>query len=178
VTDVGSPPSVFGRSLLPALEGQGLPPRPEVASLTLYNYPPAGGLQVYLYDAVRTDASKLIRLTLLETGKAPQVPWVGMIDLKRDGHELNLVGGPPAEFANRPEFAAAWEQLESELERMRAVHARTEHQATSERTTDMAALVAVELEGLGYTQDDSSEEAEPGKLAPWGLDVRPAQPMR
>ena len=178
VTGVEAPPSVFGRSLLPALEGRGLPARPEVSSLTLYNYPPGGGLQVYLYDAVRTDAAKLIRLTLLEPGKPPQLPWVGLIDLRLDPHEKNLVGGPPADFARRPEFAAAWDQLEAELERMRAVHGRTAHQAASERTTDMAALVAVELEGLGYMQGEAGDEVEPGKIAPWGLGVRPAASMR
>lgn len=179
VTGIDAPETVFGRSLRPALEGRPLAPGAEVTSLTLYTYPPGGGLQVYLYDSIRTAGSKLIRQTVLEPDQPPSTPWVGYCDLGRDARETDWVAGAPAEMAARPELAAAWAQLESELERMREVYARTSHQPAAERTTDMAELVAVELDALGYTQGgDEGGEVEPGKIAPWGLAVRPALPLR
>ena len=179
VTGLPQPSSVFGRSLVPALLGQGLEPRAEVLSLTLYTYPPGGGLQVYQYDALRFEHTKLIRQTLLEPGQPARTPWVGFCDLRQDPTETNWVGGAPADFAQHPQLSAAWGRLEQELQRMRAVYDSGTHQAAAERTTNMAELVAVELDGLGYTQGSSEGlEVEPGKIAPWGLGVRPPTPLR
>ena len=182
VTGLAQPASVFGRSLLPALQGHELESRPAVSSLTLYMYPPGGGLQVFQYDAVRFEDTKLMRQTLLAPGQPARTPWVGFCDLGQDSTEKNWVGGAPADFAQDPRFVSAWGRLERELERMREVYDSGTHQAAAERTTDMAELVAVELEGLGYTQgaNEGTEgaEAEPGKIAPWGLGVRPPTPLR
>ena len=79
-----TPPTVFGRSLRPALEGRPFPSRPVVSSLILYTYPSLGNMEVNVYDAVRTPEMKLFRRTVLQIGRPPQLTHVAYRDILRD----------------------------------------------------------------------------------------------
>ena len=165
-----TPPSVFGRSLRPALEGRRFESRPVVSGLTLYTYPSEGEMQVNIYDAVRTPTMKLFRRTLIVGGGPPELTHVGYSDLTKGFPETYVVDAPQV-MARNPDVVSAWDLLEAELDRMRAIHAATPHQPDAERTTDMAELLGSELRQLGYA--DSGGDVPPGQRPPWGLGVRP-----
>ena len=169
---VETPPSVFGRSLRPALEGRDFPSRPAVSSLTLSTHPGQGDLEINVYEAVRTPDVKLFRRTLIKPGQRPAMTHVGYCDIGRDPTEQSWTVDSPAAMARNPDVGRAWDLLEGELARMRAIHAATDHQPDRERTTNMARLMASELEQLGYTGTDESQ-LSPSHLTPWGLGMRP-----
>ena len=171
---VETPPSVFGRSLRPALEGQPFDSRPVVSSLTLFSYPTTGELLVVVNESVRTPTYKLLRHTQLRPGVPPEMTAVVYTDLAADAREGRRVIDTPANMAPHAPVQEAWRTLEDQLDRMRAIHAATEHQPDEARTTDMAELLENELRQLGYTDTTAgSETVSPGHLVPWGLGVRP-----
>ncbi len=169
---IEAPPTVFGRSLRPALEGRTFPSRPVVSSLMLYTYPSMGNMEVNLYDCVRTPEVKLFRRTLLRIGKPPELTHVAFRDVLGDPAGLNWIIDTPRQMAQSPQVRGAWDLLEAELARMRAIHEATDHQPAHERETHMTRLLGNELRQLGYTSTDENEPS-PGHIAPWGLGVRP-----
>jgi len=169
---IEAPTTVYGRSLRPGLEGDPLPSRPVVSSLILYTYPSMGNMQVNVYDAVRTLELKLFRRTLLEIDQPPQLTHVGFRDILKDPLGQGWIVDTPERMAQSPQVVQAWDLLEAELARMRAIHAASEHQPDHERATNMARLLGNELRQLGYTGTDENEPS-PGHISPWGLGVRP-----
>ena len=174
-TGVEIPPSVYGRSLRPALEGRPFESRPVVSSLTLFTYPTSGELLVVVNETVRTEAYKLLRHTQIRPGEPARTTHVVYTDLANTPDESHRIVDSPENMAPHAPVIEAWGALEGELDRMRAIHAATEHQPDAERTTDMARLLANELAQLGYV--DSTDAADPGTSpghrVPWGLGVRP-----
>ena len=172
---VESPRTVFGRSLRPALEGQAFDSRPEVSSLTLFSHPEGGDRLVVVNEAVRTPAYKLLRHTSIEPGQEPRTTHVIYTDLSASPDEQRRVVDSPENMAPHAPVRAAWDALEAELERMRAIHAASAHQPEEERTTDMARLLADELRQLGYADAAAADDTElsPGLSVPWGLGIRP-----
>jgi arylsulfatase A-like enzyme len=170
--DLDTPPTVFGRSLRPALEGRPFPSRPVVSSLILYTYPSLGNMEVNVYDAVRTPEMKLFRRTVLQIGRPPQLTHVAYRDILRDPLGQGWIIDSPELMARSPQVVAAWDLLEGELAKMRAIHESSDHEPDHERTTNMARLLGDELRQLGYTATDENEPS-PGHISPWGLGVRP-----
>jgi arylsulfatase A-like enzyme len=169
------PPTVFGRSLRPALEGQAFASRPEVSSLTLFSHLEGGRRLVVVNEAVRTPEYKLLRHTSIEPGQAPRTTHVVYTDLVASPDEQRRVVDSPENMAPHAPVRAAWEALETELERMRAIHAANPHQPEEQRTTDMARLLADELRLLGYADGAAAGDSDlsPGHSVPWGLGIRP-----
>ena len=169
------PPSVYGRSLRPALENQRFESRPVVSSLTLFTNAAQGERMVVVNEAVRTPRYKLLRHTVIKPDRAPQTSHVVYTDLVKSPDEQQRVVDSPANMAPHAPVIEAWAALETELDRMRAIHAATEHEPDSERTTDMTRLLAEELRQLGYVDTTGAGDAglSPGHIVPWGLGVRP-----
>jgi arylsulfatase A-like enzyme len=172
LAQIDVPPTVYGRSLRPALEGRAFPSRPAVSSLVLYTYPSMGNMEVNVYDAVRTPELKLFRRTVLKIGQPPQLTHVAYRDILRDPLGQGWIIDTPEAMAQNPQVVQAWDLLEGELTRMRAIHEASEHQPDHKRTTNMARLLGNELRQLGYTATDENEPS-PGHISPWGLGVRP-----
>ena len=104
---INAPPSVYGRSLRPALEGQRIESRPVVSSLTLYTYPGLEDLEVNIYEALRTPEMKLFRRTLLVPNAPPQLTHVGFCDLTRDPREQSWTVDVPQVLARNPDAVRA-----------------------------------------------------------------------
>jgi arylsulfatase A-like enzyme len=162
-----APPTVYGRSLRPAVEGQPIESRPVVSSLQLYDSKADGTWKVMLQETLRMPGRKLWRQTDVDQRLTPQLfhtaLWEG------DPLELAWVG---AVGRNVERFQPFWDLLEAELARMRAIQEASPRSLASERTTRMAELLASELKGLGYVGPESSDESV-GLRVPWGLRVRP-----
>jgi len=174
------PDSVFGRSLRPAVEGVPLDSRPVVSSLQLYGDDPARGTwNVWLLESLRTDTTKLVRRTHIDPALRPKVDQVALYDLTADpGEQSPIAVGTPRQVAGNALVRSSWTTLEEELARMRELRDDLGAEPAGQRVTDMAKLLSSELKGLGYVGDDEHADRSPTRLVPWGVDVRPPQPLR
>ncbi len=156
------PRSMDGRSLVPALRGEGLSAIPVVSTLVLM---PAEGPPV-LFDALRTPETKLIRRLAVDREGRLRVKEVLCFDLGTDPGEQHPENDP-----QHPSVTSAMRTLDAELARLRTRFDALEHSPDEFRSTRIREVFEDELSDLGYTDDTGS--ASPGFARPWGLGPHP-----
>jgi arylsulfatase A-like enzyme len=159
------PASIWGRSLLPHVEGR--VPAADQERLVVSTLTTRIGDETKVMDALHTGADKFIRQVNIPIGGPPTVESLLWFDLVRDRGEQS-----PRVRISRPEVAAAWGRLEREMERLRAFHDTLPHSAAEDRQTDVREIFASELEQLGYAGD--ADDVVPDSEAVWTLQPMPA----
>jgi arylsulfatase A-like enzyme len=158
------PPAMSGRSLLPALEDPNFASRPAVASLVHHRPRRDGTMAIRMLDVWRMPDSKLIRSLELADGELT-VTDVAWYDLSKDPGEHAPVGD-----LSHPSLVRAWDALEVEYARLRAIHRSIPHSPLELRRTRFHAMMGdeaakSELAALGYL-DGQAADAD---LAPFGM---------
>lgn len=170
-TGIEIPPSVQGRSLMPALAGESFDSRPSLAALAPAESP-GSRLKDYLFlDCLRTDDAKLIRhLQLNAAGDQFELAAVEYYDLIQDPREQQPILDPQD---------ARVIELQSQLNRLLAERRQAwndlEQSPLAQRMTAVRELFEADLADLGYLGDSEKSAAEspaaqPGfRKLPWGL---------
>ena len=174
---LGLPPSehAFGRSLIPELRGEALPPRPALSSLrsrpiTTLDTEQAA-VEHVLVDSLRTPEEKLIRRVRVVEG-APTVEELRWYDLASDPFELRPVGDP-----EDTRVRAAYDRLESEYAQLNTFYDRLPHAADEARSTVGQKWFSSQLEMLGYLDGDEGDDEGFSLTLPWGLRPLPPIPL-
>ncbi|MHC4892146.1 MAG: sulfatase [Planctomycetota bacterium] len=174
---LGLPPSehAFGRSLIPELRGEALPPRPALSSLrsrpiTTLDTEQAA-VEHVLVDSLRTPEEKLIRRVRVVEG-APTVEELRWYDLAADPFELRPVGDP-----EDTRVRAAYDRLESEYAQLNTFYDRLPHAADEARSTVGQKWFSSQLEMLGYLDGDEGDDEGFSLTLPWGLRPLPPIPL-
>ena len=168
---IEAPNGVYGRSLLGALRGKHLAPKPVVASLTVTATNPDNKHIDLLLDALCTENIKLIRQLVLDPNlDYPRVSEALFFDLKSDPREQR-----PVLDRQDPRMKAAEAALNRELRDLRVHYDSQPHSADEERSTNVRELFEADLESLGYSgENGETQQNSPGFGMPWGTAPHPA----
>ena len=163
------PRSVWGRSLLPLVEGRDTEADREryVVSTLTTRVDVGDSSATLVMDSLHTGSTKLIRQVRIPAGGRPAFESLLWFDLGADRGELR-----PRIDPKRPQVAGAWQRLEQEMARMRAFHAELPHSSPDERHTDVRQIFEADLGALGYAE--GSNEPLPSADEKWTLEPLPA----
>lgn len=168
---IETPDSVHGRSLRPAIEGEGIAPRPAISTLYIPAPGKRGRQHHHLLQAVRTPEAKLLRHVIVSDKGRIRVPELLYFDLRADPQELR----PITDRAD-PRVRESWQLLEREFAALRTRWSRLPHTPAEERTTDMVDVLFEELAALGYVEK-APKGTHPILGLPWGLAPPPEMPF-
>ncbi len=143
----------YGRSLRPAIEGEGLEERPLISSLVVPVMDKRRGTGRGLYESLRLPSEKLIRFWVQFEGDAqPSMQSYEYFDLVADPGELN-----PVRTLNDKRVRRAWAKLEQAMNEIRVQYLSTPRTPADRLVTEVHAIAGDDLAHLGYAS--AGEEA-------------------
>jgi arylsulfatase A-like enzyme len=165
-------PAASGRSLVPVLRGESLAAQPQIGSvrfrpMVTQNNGQNHSRQLFR-ESYRTPTEKLVREYWVRDGER-RLSAVEWYDLSADPLEQ-----APSQDPGDPRLAAAWQAMEAEYGRLRALHQASQHSPDGERFSRARDLFASQLKSLGYVQDAGSGEGLEADKLPWGIAPPPA----
>ena len=144
--NVDLPPTVYGRSLSPQIEGAPNQDRPLVTSLCVPLDDPSKGSGRALLESLRTPEYKLLRWwTQFDGEAAPSMHLVEYFDLTTDPGEQAPLSG-----LNHPPVRQAWAVLEREMNDIRTRWDARAKTPLDQLSTDIQLIVGDDLAQLGY----------------------------
>jgi len=164
-----APPSMYGRSLRAALNGDAIAARPVVSSLYRASVNRRGDVFHRMTQSVRTEDWKLIRTLIVSPNGKLRVPEAVWFDLRADPAERVGVDDP-----EDPRLVQAWELFERETAALRAHWEAQAHAPDESRVTDARQELQAQLRALGYVDPDEGLEGHAILARPWGLAPVPA----
>jgi arylsulfatase A-like enzyme len=168
-------PAASGQSLVPLLRGESLPASPQIGSVRfrpmVTQVESENQARQRFRECYRTRSEKLVREYWVRDGerRLASLEWY---DLSADPLEQQ-----PSVDPSDARIAAAWEAMENEYGRLRALHQGAPHSPDSARDSRARELFASQLEGLGYIQPSGGNSTLEADRLPWGIAPPPAWPF-